>query len=137
MGTVRFRRVNLRLLVVLAVIAIMATAAYGFAASNKFDTNKGGTAGDGAGKISGYTVSNVHYTMNTGNPALITSAAFHLDSDATSATVRFADSSGTFGNVYSCSPTSGPTPSQDWTCDVSAGAITVSSVSQIDVAAVN
>ncbi len=34
MGTVRFRRFNLRLLVVLAIIAIMATAAYGFAASN-------------------------------------------------------------------------------------------------------
>ncbi len=136
MGTVRFRRVNLRLLVVLAIIAIMATSAYGFAASNKFDSNKGGTAGDGAGKISGFTVSNVHYTMNTGNPALITSVAFDLDSNATSATVRFADSTGTFGNVYSCDAVGG-TPATSWTCDVSADAITVSSVEQLDVAAVN
>lgn len=112
----------------------MATAAYGFAASNTIAD--GGKAGDGAGAISGYTVSKVHYTMDTANPAHVTGVSFSLDSKATTATVKFADSVGTFGTAYACTAVGGA-PAKDWTCDVSAGAITVSSIYQLDVAAVN
>ncbi len=134
MGTVRFRRVNLRLLVVLAIIAIMATAAYGFAAGNT--VADGGKAGDGSGDISGFTVSNIHYTMDTGNPALITGVSFSLDSKATTATVKFAGADNNFGTAYSCDAVGGA-PAKDWTCDVSDGALTVLSVEHLDVAAVN
>jgi hypothetical protein len=56
-----------------ALALILATAAYGFAAAN---TVPGSFAGDGSGTISGYTVSNVHYTLDTTSPARITSVSF-------------------------------------------------------------
>jgi hypothetical protein len=62
-----------RLLVLFALMLILATAAYGFAASN---TVPGTNAGDGSATISGYTVSAVHYTLNATNPANIDSVSF-------------------------------------------------------------
>ncbi len=105
MGTVRFRRFNLRLLVVLAIIAIMATAAYGFAASNTVDPSH---AGDGQGTISGYNVSNIKYTMDTANPADISGVDFTLDQTANSAQVRFGTGAAapyTWSGTYTCTAT--------------------------------
>src|SRR5262245_33686788 len=56
-----------------ALALILATAAYGFAASNTVPTTN---AGDGSAAISGYAVSNVHYTLNATNPANIDSLSF-------------------------------------------------------------
>src|SRR5574337_1312133 len=49
--------------------------AYAFAASN---TVPASSAGDGSGAISGYTVSNVHYTLNATNPANIDNVSFTI-----------------------------------------------------------
>jgi hypothetical protein len=43
-----------------AIIAVLALAAFGFAAANTVPESG---AGDGSGDISGYTVSNIHYTL--------------------------------------------------------------------------
>jgi opacity protein-like surface antigen len=58
----------------LAAIGVTATA---FAAANTVPASK---AGDGAGVISGYTVSNVKHVVNGTNPRNIDSVTFDLDS---------------------------------------------------------
>ncbi len=51
-------------------------AAYAFTAANIVPASK---AGDGAGAISGYTVSNVNYNLNGTNPQNIDSVTFDLN----------------------------------------------------------
>jgi hypothetical protein len=68
-------RIPVRLVAMFAMALILATAAYGFAASN---TVPASYAGDGSAAISGYTVSGVHYTLNATNPANIDSLSFTI-----------------------------------------------------------
>jgi len=58
-----------------AIVAVVAVSAFGFAAAN---TVPGSNAGDGAGSISGFTASDVHYTLNASNPANLDSVSFTL-----------------------------------------------------------
>jgi hypothetical protein len=68
-------RLPLRLLAMFALALILATAAYGFAASNTVPTSN---AGDGSGTISGYTISAVHYTLNATNPVNVDDVSFTI-----------------------------------------------------------
>ena len=70
--------VNPRILFVLLIAMIFATAVYGFAAAN---TVPDSGAGDGAGKISGYTVSKIQYTLNKENPQLLSQVMFAISAD--------------------------------------------------------
>ncbi len=70
-------RSRTRRLAAVAIIAVVALAGFGFAASN---TVPGSKAGDGAGTITGYVVSTVHYNLNATNPRNIDSVTFALDS---------------------------------------------------------
>jgi len=65
-----------RLVFAMLSLTIMAAAVYGFAAANTVPTSK---AGDGAGVVSGYTVSSIHYNLNATNPRNIDSVTFNLD----------------------------------------------------------
>lgn len=65
-----------RLIFAMLSLAITAAAVYGFAAANTVPTSK---AGDGAGVVSGYTVSSIHYNLNATNPQSIDSVTFNLD----------------------------------------------------------
>jgi hypothetical protein len=113
---------NLRLLLALAIIAILATAAYGFAASNSVpDTH----AGDGVGAVSGYDVTNVNYVLNDADPATIDAITFHLD--AAAAQVKISVDNNT--SWIPCVLSSGT----DWTCNVSG--TTVKSVKHLHVVA--
>ena len=91
--------------VLLLVLAVMA-GAYGFAATNTVVAPR---AGDGAGTISGYTVSNVAYTLNSSNPQVLDKVEFDLDNPASTVKVRLQ----TGGTWYSCTNTSG----NHWSCD--------------------
>ena len=55
---------------------LIAVTASGFAAANTVPTSKGG---DGAGTISGYTVSNIKYNLNSSDPRNIDSVTFDVD----------------------------------------------------------
>jgi len=68
--------INPRRLLLLAALGIMAMAVVGYANSN---TVPGSHAGDGSGGVSGYTVSNIHYTLDGTNPATTTSVSFTVD----------------------------------------------------------
>ena len=64
-------------LVVLGLTGLMAAAGSAFLAANTVPASK---AGDGAGAVTGYTVSAIHYTLNGSNPQQISSVSFTLDS---------------------------------------------------------
>ena len=57
----------------LALLGIVSMSAYGYAASNTVPTS---LAGDGAGNVSGFTISNIHYNLNSSNPQNLTSVTF-------------------------------------------------------------
>jgi len=86
-----------RLMVVAAfalVLFIMVTG-YAFAATNTVDATN---VGDGSGAISGYFITNVHYTLDTTNPQNVSSVSFTINPGITAGGkvyVRLA-SSGTF-----------------------------------------
>ena len=65
-----------KLLGVLAVPALVAVSTYAFAASNTVPTR---AAGEGASPISGYTISNIDYTLNSINPANVDQVEFDLN----------------------------------------------------------
>ena len=66
---------RLRILASTAMLLILSAVAYGFAAAN---TVPASGAGDGAGAITGYTISAVKYTLNATTPANIDSVSFTL-----------------------------------------------------------
>ncbi len=72
-----FRRfLNYRTTTALLIALILSAIAYGFAAANTVPTSK---AGDGTGTVSGYTISNIHYTLNNSDPSKIDSVTFNTD----------------------------------------------------------
>ena len=64
---------HVRLLIAVVVALAVSAGAYAFTASNTVPAT---TAGSGLGTVSGYTVTNVHYTLNTTTPANIDSLTF-------------------------------------------------------------
>ena len=115
---------NLRLLIALAIIAILATAAYGFAASNTVDPSK---AGDGSAAVSGYNVTNITYTVAT-DPTILATVQFQLNDTAT--TVKTSLNNG--GSWTSCADQG----ANVWKCDVSSLSAPVANVSLLRVVAV-
>jgi hypothetical protein len=66
-------RRGLKILLALVAALAIAGGAYAFTASN---TVPASTAGAGAGTVSGYTVSGLHYALNTTTPGNIDSLTF-------------------------------------------------------------
>ena len=64
-----------RRLIMLGILGLVAVATIGFAAANTVDPSN---AGDGQAAISGYTVTNVHYTLDTNNPSQVSDVSFTL-----------------------------------------------------------
>lgn len=73
-----------RRLAALAVFAIVAMSAFGFAAANTVNPSN---AGDGVGDVSGGTVSNIHYVLVAGSTEI---SAVHFNYSATAANARVA-----------------------------------------------
>jgi hypothetical protein len=119
----RWKRKRNRYLLVAAAAAVVAPAAYAFTAAN---TVPNSNAGSGAGTISGYTVSNVSYTLNGTNPQNVDQVAFTIS--PTSGTVKVQVVSG--GSWYACSNSSGSV-----TCATTSPQATAASVNQLTVVA--
>lgn len=112
-----------RTMALVIVLVVLATATYGFAAGN---TVPNGQAGEGQGVISGYTVSNVVYTLDSGDPSAFASVAFDLDA-AASDVYAGLDAGGAIDWV-SC--TGGPT---SFSCDLSSVSVTVAGATALHV----
>src|SRR5262245_55789610 len=101
-----------RILASFALLLILSAVAYGFAAANTVPVSG---AGDGAGAITGYTISNVKYTLNATTPAKIDSVSFTVTPGGAAAapTVVKAKLVST-STAYSTCSLGGTT----WTCNV-------------------
>lgn len=106
--------------------AIMAAGAYAFAASNTVpDTN----AGSGSGTVSGFTASNVSYTLNAADPSKVDHIAFDLN-PTSAATVKVK--AGSAGSWTTCTNTAGSVD-----CDYSGAPIDLQPIDELDVVAVD
>jgi hypothetical protein len=106
------------------LIAILAAGAYVFTASNTIPSS---TAGSGSGTVSGYTASNISYTLAS-DPTTIDTVTFTI-SPTTAATVKVKG--GTAGPWKTCANSSGTI-----TCDYSAAPISLAAIDQLTVVAV-
>jgi archaellin len=108
---------------VLAAVCV-AAGAYAFTASN---TVPGTNAGSGAGTISGYTVSNVAYTLNGTDPTKMDTVTFTLDKAAGTVKAQVQSS----GSWYGCTNSSG----NNWSCDTTSPQASVAPADQLSVVA--
>jgi hypothetical protein len=99
-----FRFRMLKVLVFIFISLAFATTAYAFAATN---TVPNSYAGEGAGTVSGYTVTNLQYNLNAATPSNIDSVQFTLNAAATTVQVRLV----TTGSYFSCTNVG-----LNWTC---------------------
>jgi len=91
--------------VVFIVAATILAGSYAFTAANTVPASK---AGDGNGAVSGYTVSNIHYTLNGTDPSKIDAVSFTLNAAvATGGTLKITLDGTTW---FSC-PVNTTTPS--------------------------
>ncbi|MDH4176215.1 MAG: hypothetical protein OEV72_01465 [Thermoleophilia bacterium] len=97
-----------RTLIAVLLALVVAAATYGFTATN---TVPGSYAGDGNNTISGYTVTNVDYTLNATDPSLIDKVDFTLNSAAGEVKVKLVSTGTTYSN---CTVTGGTSVSCDF-----------------------
>lgn len=119
----RRRRIG-RVLIVAVLASLLATGAFGLTAANTVPDSR---AGDGAGTVSGYTVSNVDYTLDATDPANIDQVAFDLDADPSGSDIQVKLVS-TGSDWYTCSNTG-----VSVTCDTTSPQATVAAVDELRV----
>ena len=114
-----------RRILVVGILAIgIASGVYAFAAAN---TVPNSTAGAGSGTISGYTVTNVAYTLNTTTPTNLDQVAFTI-APTTASTLRVQLASG--GSWYNCANAAGSV-----TCNTTTPQATAAAATQLTVVA--
>ena len=119
---------NMKVLSIALVVIVLAVSAYAFAASNTVPATK---AGDGAGVISGYTVTNVAYNLNSTDPTSLDSVDFTLSAAATQVQIKLVAA----GSVwYACDD--GVSSGINWTCDTTVGTpATMDAIDELKVVA--
>jgi len=118
-----FRRRRRTIVVALLALGIGA-GAFAYAATN---TVPGSTAGAGSGAISGYTVSNVAYTLNATTPTNLDQVAFTIaPTAATTVKAQLAAA----GAWYTCANAAGSV-----TCNTTSPQATVAAATQLTVVA--
>ena len=112
----------------LALVEILAMVGYGYAASN---TVPASNAGDGAGLVSGFDVSNIHYGLDSSDPTELASISFDISpAMPAGGAIRVSVDDGSSWLPAGDCGASGT----DVTCTIS-GAVTVTSVTQLRVVA--
>jgi hypothetical protein len=121
-----FNSRTFKALLAVMTVMILAGAAYAFAAANTVPTTK---AGDGLGVISGYTVTNVVYTLNGTDPSLLDSVSFDLGAAASQVQIQLVAAGGDF---YACTEVGVTTV---WTCNTTSPSFAIVDADQLRVIA--
>ena len=111
--------------VALTFAGLLASGSYAFTAANTVDASK---AGEGAGTVSGYAVTGVHYNLNASDPATADSVTFNLDSTPKAGSTLKAQVV-TGGNWFNCTNTAAAV-----TCTLTGG-VSISSINTLRVLA--
>ena len=90
-----YKKKVVKFLLVLGLLVVF-MAAYSLAAANTVPAN---SLGEGAGVISGYTVSDLEYVLNGSNPSNIDQVDFSLDGAATTVKTKLVAAGSSY---YSC-----------------------------------
>ncbi len=125
----RMNKKTTRLLLVTMLIALVGAATYAFTASN---TVPGSKAGEGTGAISGYTVSNIHYTIDSSDATLLSTVDFDLSAAANDVKITLSNG----GQVYDCG-SAGAGPSFSVSCDVTGVPASINPADNLTVVAVS
>lgn len=94
-------RIRFRLVGLIVLALVLGAATYGFAASNSVPESG---AGDGDGAVSGYTITNIDYTLQGSDPTYLAGVSFDIaptSGASTPDTVEISLNSGT--DWVSCS----------------------------------
>lgn len=123
----------IRVVVALVAAAAIAGGAYAFTAANTVPSSN---AGAGSGTVSGYTVTNLHYSLNATTPANIDSLTFNVSPviPSTGSGKVIVQASLTSGgpNTYTCTTnTAGDTV----TCTTTSPQLTADKLSSVTVVA--
>ena len=114
-----------RRILVVAILAIgIASGVYAYAAAN---TVPNSTAGSGSGTISGYTVTNVAYTLNATTPTNLDQVAFTI-APTTASTLKVQLAAA--GSWYTCANAAGSV-----TCNTPSPQATAAAATQLTVVA--
>jgi len=118
-------------LVLVVIVAVLVAVGFAYAAANTVPVTG---AGDGQAMISGYTVSDVHYTLKQNDPTRIDELSFKLTPNSTNPNptnvrITFNNSN----NWSTCNHGNGSNAST-WTCNVT-GNVDVVSVNNLRVVA--
>jgi hypothetical protein len=96
-----FTKGTIKLVVIVVIALALSGFTYAFAAANTVPATY---AGDGAGTISGYTITNVVYHLNGTTPSEIDSVTFTLSAPATNVSIKLVALGSTY---YTCSVSGG------------------------------
>lgn len=103
----------MRLVLSVALVAIVATSAFAFMASNFVPVSM---AGEGQGAVVGYHVSNISYNISPTDPSMVDGVTFTLDAPAKTVFARYEPPAGLgLPVVQTCTNTS----ANDWKCGFS------------------
>ncbi len=124
---------NFKVLIAVVAAAAIGGGAYAFTASNTVPNT---TAGSGAGTVSGYTVTNIHYNLNATTPNNVDSLTFTISPvvpSTSSGKVVIQAALSTGGpNTYTCTTdTTGGTA----TCATTSPQLTADKVTTVTVVA--
>lgn len=119
---------NPRRLAALAIFAVVAMSAFGFAAQNNFQGQN--RAGNGSDNISGFTISNIHYSLQAGNGAYLDGVSFDLNQPASEVQVRVDGI-----NWIVCGGSSGVNNTVN--CAIPASTVTALAAASLEVSAVS
>jgi hypothetical protein len=126
-------RRNMAILFGIVAVLVIAGAAYAFTASNTVPNTN---AGSGAGTVSGYTVTNLHYALNATTPTNIDTMTFTINpavpSTSSGKVVVSAALSAGGPNTYTCTTdTAGTTV----TCPTTSPQLTAGTLNTVTVVA--
>jgi hypothetical protein len=116
-----------RRLAVLALFAILAMSAFGFAAQNNVANSN---AGAGAGDVNAFNITNISYELSATNYGVITSVTFDISPAASDVHVAFDTPS----DVFCCTDNGGGT---NWTCDTTSTTVNAEDVLELNIASVS
>lgn len=107
------------------VVALALTIGNALTATNTVGSTQ---AGSGSGTISGYTVTNIAYSLNATDPSNIDAVTFTLSAAATTVKAKLVSTGSTW---YTCSVVTG----NNWSCATTSPQATVAGSDQLTVTA--
>jgi hypothetical protein len=119
---------RLALVGAVAAAAVMVLSITAFTESN---TVPGATVGEGAGTISGYTITSVQYNLNTTTPSNVDSVTFTTSALANTVKIKLVSSGSTW---YTCATTNSPT-NTTWSCGTTSPQATATAANELRVVA--